>query len=106
MHADIAFATSGLAFLAGFQGNIQIGFLALNLMLNRNNCRFCHIRVGKRSGFNLFGPQSMTGNIDDIIDSAEGCGRTRQLAITAASPVRYGQSCHLLLFGSLQYLSK
>src|SRR5512137_2461756 len=40
-------------------------------MLDRNYRGLGHIRVGQSSGLNLFGPQSVTGNIDHIVNSTE-----------------------------------
>ena len=58
-------------FDSGFQGDIQIRFLALDVMVHGNHGGFRHFRANHCRGFNLFCPEPVTGYIDHVIDSSQ-----------------------------------
>ena len=55
----------------GFEGNIHIGFLALDRMGHRHHRRFGHLFRHQGGGLNLLGAQPVAGHVDDIIDASQ-----------------------------------
>jgi hypothetical protein len=71
MASEIFLANSSLASIPRFEGDVEIRLFALDFMVDRHHGGFGHLLHHQGGGFDLLGAQTMTGDVDDVIDAAQ-----------------------------------